>query len=62
MNAEGRALVYLPEGEWRDWWTGEVKAGPAHFRLDVPIERLPLYARASAVIPMGPEMDYVGQK
>jgi len=62
MNAEGRALVYLPEGEWRDWWTGDVRSGPVHFRLDVPIERLPLYARASAVIPMGPEMDYVGQK
>jgi alpha-D-xyloside xylohydrolase len=59
INPEGRALVYLPEGEWRDWWTDEVKAGPAHLRLDVPIERLPLYARASAEIPLGPEMDYV---
>jgi alpha-D-xyloside xylohydrolase len=45
MNAEGRALVYLPEGEWRDWWTDERMQGPAHLRLDVPIERLPLYAR-----------------
>ena len=45
MNPEGRALVYLPEGEWRDWWTDEVTRGPAHLRLEVPIERLPLYAR-----------------
>ena len=60
MNAEGRALVYLPEGEWRDWWTGEVRTGPSHIRLDVPIERLPLYARAGATIPLGPDMDHVG--
>ena len=50
MNPQGRALVYLPEGEWLDWWTGEVSTGPRHLRLDVPIERLPLYARAAADI------------
>ena len=59
MKPDGRALVYLPEGEWRDWWTDRVKTGPAHFRLEVPIERLPLYARAAAEIPLGPEMDHV---
>jgi alpha-D-xyloside xylohydrolase len=59
MNPEGRALVYLPEGEWRDWWTDEVTRGPLHLRLEVPIERLPLYARVGAEIPMGPDMDHV---
>jgi alpha-D-xyloside xylohydrolase len=59
MNPEGRALVYLPKGEWRDWWTDEVRAGAEHFRLDVPIERLPLYVRVGAEITMGPEMDHV---
>jgi alpha-D-xyloside xylohydrolase len=52
MNPEGRALVYLPEGEWRDWWTDAVTSGPRHIRLDVPIDRLPLYARAGVEIPM----------
>jgi alpha-D-xyloside xylohydrolase len=52
MNPEGRALVYLPEGEWRDWWTDEVTTGPRHVRLDVPIDRCPLYARAGVEIPM----------
>jgi alpha-glucosidase (family GH31 glycosyl hydrolase) len=28
----------------------------------VPIERLPLYARAGAEILMGPEMDYIGEQ
>jgi alpha-D-xyloside xylohydrolase len=61
MNPEGRANVYLPQGEWRDWWTGEITPGPTHLRLEVPIERLPLYALAGAEITMGPDMDYVEQ-
>lgn len=58
MNPNGRALVYLPEGDWRDWWTDEIARGPAHIQLDVPIERLPLYARAGATLPMGPAIDH----
>jgi len=50
MNAEGRALVYLPEREWRDWWTGETHQGPKHMRLEVPIERLPLYQRSGSTL------------
>lgn len=46
--------VYLPEAErWYDFWTGEpVPSG----WLDAPVtlERIPVYARGGAIIPMGP--------
>src|SRR5205085_7538865 len=29
---------------------------------DVPLERVPLYIRAGSIIPMGEEMNYVGEK
>jgi alpha-glucosidase len=29
---------------------------------DAPLETVPLYVRGGAVIPMGPEMNYVGEK
>ena len=61
LNPEGRVTVYLPDGEWRDWWTDEVIRGPAHLRLEVPIERLPLYARAGAEIPTGPEIESIAR-
>lgn len=39
------ARVYLPEGEWRDFFTGEAHVGPAE--LVCPCEgRLPVFARA----------------
>ena len=46
--------VQLPPGRWVDLWTGEARDGPASFVETVPIERIPLYVRAGAVIPMGP--------
>jgi len=62
MNGEGRCLVYLPPGNWYDWWSGERLQGPRHLRLEVPLERLPLYVRGDALLVLGPEMEYVGQR
>ncbi|MFL6275927.1 MAG: glycoside hydrolase family 31 protein [Blastocatellia bacterium] len=54
--------VYLPEGEWVDYWTNERFKGGALIQADAPIDVVPMYVRAGAVIPMGPEMNYVGEK
>lgn len=43
--------VYLPEGEWIDYWNGERHAGGKHILAHAPLEVLPLYVRAGAVIP-----------
>jgi alpha-glucosidase len=45
--------VYLPAGEWFDWHTNEKFTGPTTTLAHAPLERLPLYARAGAVLPMG---------
>jgi alpha-glucosidase len=47
--------VYLPAGHWHDWHTGEVLAGPAWMLAPTPMDRIPLYARAGAVVPMWPQ-------
>jgi alpha-glucosidase len=53
--------VYLPEGTWYDFWTGkQVKGGM--IEVQAPLETTPLFVRAGAVIPMGPEMNYFGEK
>jgi alpha-D-xyloside xylohydrolase len=62
MNEAGRCLVYLPPGTWYEWWSGERLEGPQHLRLEVPLERLPLYVRGDSLLVTAPEMDYVGQR
>jgi alpha-glucosidase len=54
--------VYLPEGVWYDWWTGQELAGPAHLLAHAPLEKLPLYVRAGAILPSGPEMNFADEK
>jgi alpha-glucosidase len=49
-----RRLVYLPAGTWYDWWSGECIEGPTDIVAEAPLERMPLFVRAGAIIPMGP--------
>ena len=55
-------LVYLPEGTWIDYWTGKQFTGGRTIAVEAPLETVPLFVRGGAIIPMGPEMNYVGEK
>ncbi len=57
-----RRRVYLPAGRWYDFWTDALFEGPAWVEAEAPLERIPVFVRAGAVVPTGPEMDYVGQR
>ena len=38
--------VYLPPGQWRDYWTGEQHSGPTRLeRYPAPLDTLPLFER-----------------
>jgi alpha-D-xyloside xylohydrolase len=57
------AEVYLPACEgWYDFWTGERFDGGQTIRRETPIDLMPLYVRAGSILPMGPKMQYVGEK
>jgi alpha-glucosidase len=47
--------VYLPEGTWYDWHTAALAGGKRFLHTPTPMERVPVYARGGAVIPMWPE-------
>jgi alpha-glucosidase len=53
--------VYLPGSLWYDFWTGKPVQG-GEVRAEAPLETVPLYVRGGAILPMGPEMNYVGEK
>ncbi|MGW5370041.1 glycoside hydrolase family 31 protein [Streptomyces sp. NPDC004009] len=50
-GGEGRA-VRLPRGRWYDTVTEEAFEGPGRVRLDTPLSRIPVLARAGAVVPV----------
>ncbi len=43
--------VYLPQGTWIDWYTGERHAGGQFMTANAPLDRIPLFARGGRVIP-----------
>lgn len=53
--------VYLPEGEWIDWWSGEVLRGGQHILAQAPLARMPLYQRADQALPLGPLIQYTDE-
>jgi len=54
--------VYLPEGDWFDFWTGERHAGPGGVTLAAPLDRLPLLVRAGAILPLGPVVQHTRER
>jgi alpha-glucosidase len=55
-------LVYLPKGIWYDFWTNKKYIGGTMIRADASLETVPLFVRGGAIIALGPEMNYVGEK
>jgi alpha-glucosidase len=55
-------MVYLPEGSWFDFWTGKKYAGGTMYRVDAPLDVVPMFVRGGAIIPTMPEMNYIGEK
>jgi alpha-glucosidase/alpha-D-xyloside xylohydrolase len=54
--------VYLPRGNWYDYWTGERHEGGREIARKVDLETVPLYVRAGAILPLGPVLQYTGEK
>ena len=60
-----RKDIHLPQGRWIEYWDGrQVTAGPEGKTVDlqVTLDKLPVFVRAGAIIPMYPDMLYDGHK
>ena len=57
------ATKYLPKGaNWYDFWTGKLYKGGQNVVLTTSFNQVPMFVRAGSILPMGPEMQYVGEK
>jgi len=53
--------IYLPRGDWYDFWTGERVAGGREINRPVNLETLPLYLPAGSILPLGPVKQYTSE-
>ncbi|MGH9742718.1 MAG: DUF5110 domain-containing protein, partial [Candidatus Acidiferrum sp.] len=54
--------VYLPAGDWYDFWTEERFEGGREISRSVDLETLPLYIRAGSILPLGVVKQFTGEK
>jgi alpha-glucosidase len=56
------AKVYLPEGDWYRLSTGARYNGKSEVIVDAPLSDLPVFIRASGILPMQSPVQYTAQK
>ena len=63
FTATKTAIKYLPKGAaWYDFWTNQRYQGGKSVTLETTFDRVPMFVRAGSILPLGPEMQYVGEK
>ena len=63
FTAQKQTTKYLPKGaDWYDFWTGKRYKGGQSVTLPTTLETVPMFVRAGGIVPIGPEMQYVGEK
>ena len=63
FTATKSATKYLPKGaEWYEFWTGKRMKGGQNVTIETTLDRVPMFVRAGSILPLGPEMQYVGEK
>ena len=57
------AVKYLPKGAtWYDFWTNKQYKGGQRVTIETVLDRVPMFVRAGSILPLGPEMQWVGEK
>lgn len=55
--------VYLPgESGWYDLYSGKYLNGRQRIEAPAPYEKMPVYVKEGAIIPVGPDMQYTSEK
>jgi alpha-D-xyloside xylohydrolase len=60
-KARSRQVYFPGTGRWYDFSTGQAYQGGQSATVTAPFERMPLFVRAGAIVPMGPVTQYVDQ-
>ncbi|HVV73669.1 MAG TPA: TIM-barrel domain-containing protein, partial [Verrucomicrobiae bacterium] len=51
-GSEGTRTVYLPPGDWQDFWTNAKYHGGREIEVQVPVEQIPLFVPSGTILPL----------
>lgn len=61
-GATSRTVYFPGAATWYNAWTGEAVKGGEARTVAAPLDQMPMFVRAGAILPMGPVTQYVDEK
>lgn len=61
-KARSREVYFPKNNAWYDLYTGKCVKGGQTISVDAPYDRIPVFVREGAILPLGPEMQYSNEK
>jgi alpha-D-xyloside xylohydrolase len=52
VAGQAKRDIYLPKGDWYDFWSGARVAGGQRLSVAAPLEQIPMYVKAGAMLPL----------
>ena len=62
IDSSGMKEIFLPPGEWIDYFTGQKYSGDKTIKEKYPLDRMPVFVKAGAIIPMQTNLQYSDQR
>lgn len=61
-QGQTQRLVYLPAGQWVDFWNNAEYSGQQSIVADAPIDKLPLFIKKNTILPWGNKVMHVSDE
>ncbi|MCK0473665.1 TIM-barrel domain-containing protein [Halalkalibacter sp. APA_J-10(15)] len=62
ITGETSRCVYLPKGNWRDFWTHEHYEGEKTYRITPDLERVPVFVKENTLLPLAKPVQYISDE
>lgn len=59
FTGQAKRKVYLPKGDWYDFWTHEKHAGGRTIEVEKPHEQIPVFVKGNTLLPLAKPVEYV---
>ncbi len=59
FSGQKSRTVYLPEGEWFDFWTGACVRGGHEIEVTLPLDQIPVYVKSGSLLPLAKPVECV---
>ncbi len=62
LTKKSSRKIYIPAGEWYDYWSLERYCGPKWIDYVCDISKVPFFIKGGTILPLGPVIQYVEEK